>query len=200
MKITRWRRGDKVYEYLALVESVREGQKVRHQTLLRLEEVTALRQSGQLERIVAALQRHLEHKRVDVSALEAERAPAVGAVAAIWTVWQRLGLGEWFASVGAARGAKALEHAVFAMVANRLVAPRSKRQLLEWTASDVVMPDGWSVPSLGQYYRALDAVATAADDTETHLYTRLCDLTNLDLRLVVLRRRVHIFRGLHPPL
>ena len=184
MKTTRRRRGDKVYEYLALVESFRDGPKVKHRTLLRLGEVTALRQSGQLERIVAALERHLVRERVDATALEAQGAPGVGAVAAIWAVWQRLGLGGWFAQVGARRDAKALEDAVFAMVANRLVAPRSKRQLVEWTASDVVMPDGWSAPSLDQYYRALDAVADAADDTETHLYTRLCDLTNLDLRLV----------------
>ena len=107
-----------------------------------------------------------------------------GRVAAIWAVWQRLGLDGWFASVGAARAAKALEHAVFAMVANRLVAPCSKRQLIEWTEVDVVMPEGWSAPSLDQYYRALDAVAAAKDGTETHLYRRLCDLTNLDLRLV----------------
>ena len=46
------------------------------------------------------------------------------------------------------------------------------------------MPDGWSAPSLDQYYRALDAVAASKDDTETHLYSRLCDLANLDLRLV----------------
>ena len=135
-----------------------------------------MRQSGQLERIVAALERHLERERVDVAALTAEGAPGVGAVAAIWAVWQRLGLDGWFAQVGARRGAKALEDAVFAMVANRLVAPRSKRQLVEWTDSDVVMPDGWSAPSLDQYYRALDGVAAAKDDTETHLYTRLCDL------------------------
>ena len=184
VKTTRRRRGDKVYEYLSLVESVRDGPKVRHRTLLRLGEVTALRHSGQLERIVAALERHLERERVDVGALAAEGAPAVGAVAAIWAVWQRLGLGEWFAAVGGTRGAKALEDAVFAMVANRLVAPCSKRQLIEWTEVDVVMPDGWSAPSLDQYYRALDAVAASKDDTEMHLYGRLCDLTNLDLRLV----------------
>ena len=184
VKTTRRRRGDKVYEYLSLVESVRNGPKVGHRTLLRLGEVTALRDSGQLERIVAALERHLERERVDVGALAAEGAPGVGAVAAIWTVWQRLGLDGWFAQVGAARGAKALGDAVFAMVANRMVAPCSKRQLVEWTASDVVMPDGWSDPSLDQYYRALDAVAAAKDETETHLYARLCDLTNLDLRLV----------------
>ena len=184
VKTTRRRRGDKVYEYLSLVESVRDGSKVGHRILLRLGEVTALRESGQLERIVAALERHLRRERVDVGALAAEGAPGVGAVAAVWAVWQRLGLGGWFASVGATRGAKALEHAVFAMVANRLVAPCSKRRLVEWTAVDVVMPEGWSAPSLDQYYRALDAVAAAKDETETHLYARLCDLTNLDLRLV----------------
>ena len=70
------------------------------------------------------------------------------------------------------------------MVANRLVAPCSKRRLGEWAASDVVMPEGWSSPSLGQYYRAVDAAADAKEETEAHLYARLCDLTNLDLRLV----------------
>ena len=184
VKTTRRRRGDKVYEYLSLVESVRDGSKVGHRTLLRLGEVTALRDSGQLERIVAALERHLLRERVDVGTLAAEGAPGVGAVAAVWAVWQRLGLGEWFAQVGATRGAKALEHAVFAMVANRLVAPCSKRRLAEWAGADVVMPESWSAPSVDQYYRALDAVAASKDETETHLYTRLCDLTNLDLRLV----------------
>ena len=113
-----------------------------------------------------------------------EGAPAVGPVAAAAALWQRLGLDGWFAEVGARRGAAVLEHAVFALVANRLVAPCSKRRLTEWAASDVVMPAGWSAPSPDQYYRALDAVADAKDATEAHLYARLCDLSNLDLRLV----------------
>ena len=184
VKTTRRRRGDKVYEYLSLVESVRDGSKVGHRTLLRLGEVTALRESGQLERIVAALESHLHKERIDVGALAAVGAPAVGAVAAAAALWQRLGLDGWFAEVGARRGAAVLEHAVFAMVANRLVAPCSKRRLTEWAASDVVMPAGWSAPSPDQYYRALDAVADAKDATEAHLYARLCDLSNLDLRLV----------------
>ena len=184
VKTTRRRRGDKVYEYLSLVESVRDGSKVGHRTLLRLGEVTALRESGQLERIVAALEAHLRRERIDVGAVAAEGAPAVGAVAAVAAVWQRLGLGEFFAEVGAQRGAGALEHAVFAMVANRLVAPCSKRRLAEWAAEDAVMPAGWEAPSLDQYYRALDTVADAKEGTEAHLYARLCDLSNLDLRLV----------------
>ena len=91
-------------------------------------------------------------------------------------MWQRLGLDGWFAEVGAGRGAAALEHAVFAMVANRLVAPCSKRRLIEWAREDVVMPEGWSAPSLDQCYRALDAAADANEATEAHLYERLCDL------------------------
>ena len=167
-----------------MVESVRDGAKVGHRTLLRLGEVTALRESGQLERIVAALEAHLRRERVDVGAVAAEGAPAVGAVAAAATVWGRLGLDGWFAQLGAERGSEALEHAVFAMAANRLVAPCSKRRLVEWAAQDVVMPEGWEAPSLDQYYRALDAVADAKEATEAHLYSRLCDLSNLDLRLV----------------
>ena len=176
VKTTRRRRGDKVYEYLSLVES------------------------GQLERIVAALERHLRRERVDVRALAAEGAPGVGAVAAIWAVWQRLGLGEWFATVGAARGAKALEHAVFAMVANRLVAPCSKRRLVEWTACDVVMPEGWSAPSLDQYYRAL---GRGRRRQRRHGDASVCAVVRLDEpgpAAGVLRRGVHIFRGFDPPL
>jgi len=184
VKTTRRRRGDKVYEYLSLVESVRKGSKNTHRTLLRLGEVTALRESGQLGRIIAALERHLHTERVDVDGLAAEGAPAVGAVAAAAAVWKQLDLGGFFTKVGAERRADVLEHAVFAMVANRLVAPCSKRRLPEWTEHDVVMPSGWSAPSLDQYYRALDAVADVKEETEEHLYRRLCNLTNLNLRLV----------------
>ena len=184
VKTTRRRRGDKVYEYLSLVESVRKGSKTSHRTLLRLGEVTALRESGQLGRIVAALERHLHNERVDIEGLAAEEAPAVGGVAAAAAVWKQLDLGRFFAQVGARRGAEVLEDVVFAMVANRLVAPCSKRRLVEWTDRDVVMPHGWSAPSLDQYYRALDAVADVKDETEEHLWRRLCNLTNLNLRLV----------------
>ena len=184
VKTTRRRRGDKTYEYLSLVESVRDGARTGHRTLLRLGEVTALRGSGQLARIVAALESHLERGRVDPSALEADDARALGGVACAWAVWQRLGLDAWFARVGAERGAQRLGDAVFAMAANRLAGPCSKRRLPEWTARDVAMPEGWQAPSLAQHYRALDAVADCKEGTEEFLFGRLCDLTNMDLRFV----------------
>jgi hypothetical protein len=39
-------------------------------------------------------------------------------------------------------------------------------------------------PGLDQCYRAIDTVSEARDATEAHLYSQLCNLTNLDLRLV----------------
>ncbi len=187
VKTTRRRRGDKTYEYLSLVESVRDGAKTRHRTLLRLGEVTALRRSGRLDRIVAALAKHLEAEeaeRVDVCELSAEGAPAVGGVACAAAVWGRLGLDGWFAAAGAERDADRFGDAVFAMAANRLVAPCSKRRLGEWARADVVMPEGWAAPSPWQYCRALDIVADLKEGTEEFLFARLCDLTSMDLRFV----------------
>ncbi|MGH9244163.1 MAG: IS1634 family transposase [Acidimicrobiales bacterium] len=195
MKTTRRRRGDKTYEYLSLVETVRDGARIGHRTLLRLGEVSALRESGQLERIVAALEAHLRRERVDVDRLAAEHAPAVGGTAAVRSVWQRLGLDDWFAKVGAERGAEALEHACFAMTANRLIDPCSKRRLGEWVERDVAMPAGFTAPALQQYYRALDAVADAKEATEAHLYAALTNLTNLDLRLVCYDLTSTFFEG-----
>ena len=185
VKTTRRKRGDKTYEYVSLVEAVRDGDRTGHRTLLRLGEVTALRQSGQLGRIIAALEHHLDRDdRVAVDALDAASSRSVAATAALRTLWCRLGLDAHFAKVGADRGAEVLEHAVFAMVANRLIDPCSKRRLGEWVEADVVMPAGFQAPSTDQYYRALDAVAAVKQATETELYAALCDLTNLDLRLV----------------
>jgi len=184
VKTTRVRRGNRTYEYVSLVEAEREGGKVGHRTLLRLGEASALRESGQLDRIIAALRAHAEGTWLDASELGAQGAPAIGAMAVAHAYWERLECDRHYAKLGAERGAPTLADTVFAMVANRLLAPSSKRHLIEWLAEDVVAPDGVTVPSLDQCYRALDAVAAAKDATEVHLYGRLTDLTNLDLRLV----------------
>lgn len=184
VKTTRVKRGNKTYEYLALVEAVRDGERTGHRVLFRLGEASTLRASGQLDRIVAALQHYAARPWVPADELDAEAAPAVGSIAAAHMLWRQLGLDDWFAKVGAERGATVLESAVWAMVANRLVDPCSKRRLAEWVDADVVMPPGFAPPQLQQYYRALEAVAATKELTEAQLYAALTDLTNLDLRLV----------------
>jgi hypothetical protein len=54
----RVRRANRTYEYLTLAESVRIDGTNTHRTLYRLGEATALRETGELDRIIAALQTH----------------------------------------------------------------------------------------------------------------------------------------------
>jgi len=186
VKTTVRTRGDKRYEYLSLVESVREGGKLSHRTLLRLGEVSELRASGQLDRIIAALRTHAERTWVAAEDLDTEGAPGFGAMAAAFAYFGRLGLDEFFSTVGTKRKADHLEDTIYVMLANRLIRPWSKRRtIVSWLEKDVAVPDGVLAPSLDQCYRGVDALAAAKETLEPHLYASLTDLTNLDLRLAL---------------
>ncbi|MGD0439402.1 MAG: IS1634 family transposase, partial [Acidimicrobiales bacterium] len=184
VKIDRVRSGKKVYSYLTLAESYRnESGQPRHRIVARLGEVSDLKSSGELERIVAALSVQLG--RGPSIELSAESAPSYGAMAACDAYFSRLLLDELFEVIGRRRRSVGLCDAVFAMVANRLQDPSSKRRCVtDWLGADAALPEARRAPSLDRLYRALDAVADAKEDIEAHLFTELCNLTNLDLRLV----------------
>jgi transposase len=183
VKTTVRRRGDKTYRYLSLVEAVRVNGRGTHRTLLRLGEVSELRDTGQLDRIIAALSNHADGTWLQADELAADGAPGFGAIAAIHHVFCRLGLDAHFEHTGARRQATHLADTVFVMVANRLLSPSSKRRtIIEWLDGDVELPDRVTAPSLAQCYRAIDAVAATKSDTETHLFARLTSLLNLELR------------------
>jgi hypothetical protein len=183
VKTTVRRRGDKTYRYLSLVEAVRVDGRGTHRTLLRLGEITELRDSGQLDRIIAALSNHAEGTWLQADVLAGDAAPGFGAIAAIHDVFRRLGLDEHYEHLGDRRGATRLADTVFVMVANRLLSPSSKRRtIIEWVDGDVELPAGMVAPSLDQCYRAIDTVAATITDTETHLFARLTTLLNLELR------------------
>ena len=136
VKTTVKRRGETEYTYLSLVEAVRDGRRVTQRTLLRLGEVSELRSSGQLDRIIEALSRHAEGTWCQASAISAAPdAPAVGAMEAAYADPCQLGLDEHFARIGKARRSSLLADAVFVMVANRLIDPCSKRRAIgDWLA------------------------------------------------------------------
>lgn len=185
VKTTVKRRGETTYTYLSLVEAVREGRRVTQRTLLRLGEVSELRSSGQLDRIIEALSRHAEGTWCQTSSISAAPdAPAVGGIEAAYAYWCRLGLDEHFERIGKARRSSFLADAVFTMVANRLIDPCSKRKAIgDWLGADVVLPEGVKAPGLDQCYRALDVVCEVKEATEAHLFSEICSLVDLDLRL-----------------
>jgi hypothetical protein len=73
---------------------------------------------------------------------------------------------------------------LFSVVTDRFTDPASKRRTINEWLSSVALPPGVRPPGLDQYHRAIDTVSQAKDATEVHLYSQLCNLTNLDLRLV----------------
>ncbi len=184
MKVDRVRSGRKVYSYLTLAESYRnESGQPRHRIVARLGEVSELKSSGELERIVEALSVQLG--RGASIELTAESAPSYGAMAGCDAYFSRLLLNELFYRLGRRRRSAGLSDAVFAMVANRLQDPSSKRRCVtDWLGADAALPEGRGIPSLDRLYRALDAVADCKDEIEAHCFTELCNLANLDLRLV----------------
>jgi hypothetical protein len=184
VKRTVKRYGETTYEYLTLVEAVRREGKLVQRTLFRLGEVSELRESGQLDRIVKSLAAYTKGTYLEAGELEGLGSPSFGAVAAIRSYFCRLGLDEHFAVLGDGRRSRVLPDTVFAMVANRLTEPSSKRRTINEWLDTVVLPAGVKAPSLDQCYRAIDALAEHKEATEAHLYSELCNLANLDLRLV----------------
>ena len=185
MKRTVRKRGDKEYTYLSLVEAVRSDGKNTQRELFRLGEVGELERTGQLDRIVAALSSYTDKHWIASDELEGAGAPSYGAVAAVASYFDRVGLRTHFAALGEGRRHQHLADTVFVMVANRLSDPASKRHtILEWLDT-VALPDGVSAPLLDQCYRALDVIAEQKEATEEVLYRHLTDLSNLDLRLAL---------------
>ncbi len=140
VKKTVRQRGEKRYEYLSLVEAVREDGKNTHRTLLRLGEVTELRESGQLDRIINALRNYAEGNWFEAGELAAEGAPSLGGVAACHEYFRRLGLESHFDAIGKSRKSSSLADAVFVMLANRLLEPGTKRRTVTEWLSTVALP------------------------------------------------------------
>ena len=187
VKRTRVSSGKRIYEYLSLVESYRdESGRSRHRTIARLGEVSALAASGDLDRIISALQRFAATDTDTETGVEiaADGAPAWGGTAAVTAIWDQLRLGEFFTRRAEARRLSYdLADAVLAMVINRLVAPGSKRRVIDWLQADQAMPEGFSLPALDHLYWSLDQLTDAKDDLEAHLWGELANLANLDLSL-----------------
>ncbi len=153
VKTMTCRRGDRTYTYLSLVEAARIDGRATHRTLLRLCEATALRDSDQLDRIIAALPDHADGTWLNTAELDARAAPGFGAIAAVRAVFERLGLDEHFEQIGGRRRSGRLSDTVFVMVAYRLLAPASKRRtIIEWVDGDVELPAGVEAPSLAQNF------------------------------------------------
>ena len=111
------------HRYLYLVESVREGRRVRQRTIHALGRKDVLQASGELDRLIASLARHSERAMV-LSDMAAGHLACVriGGPLLFGRLWERLGLGEVVTEFLDGRGfGFDVERAVFVSVLHRLL-------------------------------------------------------------------------------
>ena len=103
----------------------------------------------------------------------------------ISALWDRLGIRQVLEkSLHAEDRTVPFERSIFAMVANRCLAPASKLCCYEsWLQEEVYFPEGQSI-ALHHLYRAMDFLAAHKEEIEEELYWQLADLLNLDVDLI----------------
>ena len=143
------------HTYLYLVESVREGGRVRQRTIRALGRKDALLASGELDRLIASLARHSERAMI-LTEMEAGRIACtrIGGPLLFGRLWERLGIADVLADLLRGRGfAFAVERAVFVSVLHRLFVSGSDRCCEKWMA-DYAIPSASDL-RLHHLYRAM---------------------------------------------
>jgi hypothetical protein len=207
-KVTTVRRGDKVYQYRSLVHSVRVDGKPTHEVLARL---------GRIDHLTPEQKEEMGRLLLRLAGVEAPPKPAApvadsgaardailgetrgyGDLVAIESAWRALGLDALLARLARDRGFSFdLERAIFAMVANRLSAPRSKYGTADWLFRDVYLPTGKPLDA-DHLYEALTWLAEVQSEVELALYRTLVETGRVDATAVFYDTTTTWFEGLGP--
>ncbi len=141
----------------------------------------------QIRRLIEKLRGFLpEDPLGTVEDLETYEVRRYGVPYVVNIFWERLGISEFISSrLSDRQVAVDVDPCTRGMVLNRLMAPRSKLAVSRW-ASRTYLPglDGGMLPSVHEYYRAMDYLLSMKEDLEAHPYHRLTDLLSLQLSMV----------------
>jgi len=176
------------HTYLYLVESVREGGRVRQQIVRALGRKDVLLASGELDRLIASLARHSERAMI-LSEMEAGRLACtrIGGPLLFGRLWERLGIPEVLAELVDGRGFDfAVERAVFTAVLHRLFVSGSDRACEQWMA-DYAIP-GIDDLQLHHFYRAMAWLGEETDPIADGALAPRCVKDRIEERLFERRR------------
>ena len=192
LRTTQRRRKDgSLVRYLQLAHNRRAGGVTRAEVLLNLGREDELDVEG-LRRLARSIKRYTDPGQERGEAIEpAEGLEVVGSrpLGGAWlldALWRRLGVAEALRGVlGARRFAVDVERVLFALVANRALAPCSKLAAAEWAGEDVAIP-GLVRMDDDQAYRALDLLVDADCEAKLQEAVFFCcaDLLNLEVDLL----------------
>lgn len=144
--------------YLQIVESYRDGDKVRQRILVTLGQLEDLRRSGQLDRLLASGARLSQtlsvigaHKRGELDDVATTK---IGPLQVFGRLWQETGIADCLADVVQGRRfGFDLTRVIMLTVIHRLMDPGSDRAAEKWCAEH--LPPGDAVPDLQHFYRAM---------------------------------------------
>ena len=192
LRTTQRRRKDgSLVRYLQLAHNRRAGGVTRAEVQLNLGREDELDVEG-LRRLARSIRRYTDPGLEGGEAIEpAEGLEVVGSrpLGGAWLLdglWRRLGVAEALRELlGPRRFATDVERVLFALVANRALAPCSKLAAAGWACEDVAIP-GLEAMDEDQAYRALDLLVEA--DAEAKLqeavFFACADLLNLEVDLL----------------
>jgi|SRR5215469_2567048 len=137
-----------------------------------------------LERLVASVTRFLDPDAAlaaSADGLEFTESRPLGGTWALDAIWSRLGIGREMRRLlkGRKRDDKA-ERILFALVANRALAPSSKLAASRWISEDVLVT-GLAEASDDACYRAMDWLLEIREDLEKKVFDSLVTLLDLEV-------------------
>ncbi|MGH7855964.1 MAG: IS1634 family transposase [Candidatus Binatia bacterium] len=216
LKVTTVKKGAREYRYASVVHSVRVNGTPKHETVSRYGRVDHLTpaQLEEIGRLFLKKAKQLAGEVVPPAPKSPEEAapskpatpgePEVGEtrgygdIAAIEEAWKALALGGLFRDLAKERFFDFdIERAVFAMVANRLSAPRSKYAAVDWLFRDVYLPTGKPLDS-EHLYRSLTWLSEVQPDAELAIYKTLEGTGRLDTTAVFYDTSMTWFEGRGP--
>ena len=140
-----------------------------------------------LERLVASVARHLEPgkaRAIAAEGLEFAESRPLGGTHVLDALWERLGAGP--AMRGLLTGRRldpGAERVLFALVANRALAPSSKLAAARWASEDVLIP-GLPQTTDDACYRAMDWLLQIREQLEKQVFDRAPEVLGLEVDLL----------------
>jgi Transposase DDE domain len=138
-----------------------------------------------LERLAASVSRHLDPGRArPAEGLEFTESRPLGGAHVLDALWERLGIGP--AVRGLLKGRRldpSAERVLFALTANRALAPSSKLAAARWAGEDVLIT-GLPATTDDACYRAMDWLLEIRGALEKEVFDRVTDLLGLEVDLL----------------
>jgi transposase len=181
--------GPNARKYLQIVESYRQGGRVRQRVIATLGRLDKLQDSKTLAGVIDSLGRFCEQVRV----VEASRSPQIascqsrpwGPALVFSRLWKKQGLPEILSRLAAERRFSFDPgNVTFALALQRLCEPGSDHQGSQWLTN--VEAPGFEEIALQHMYRTVAWLAEVREDLERELFFRDRDLFTQDLDLVFL--------------